>query len=210
MIIKWFGHSCFKIDAGGINIVTDPFDGTVGYKVPETEADIVSVSHGHFDHNYTDAIKGNYELISKVGMFYVKDINIKGIASFHDKERGRKRGSNIIYTYDIKGTKLCHLGDLGHVLDNKQVAEIGAVDVLFIPVGGYYTIDASEARKVVNQLKPRIIFPMHYKTPAIDFPIETEKNFVNLMGGAEYIDSNTINIEKTDTAGKPKVYILKY
>lgn len=211
MKIEWFGHSCFKItDIRGVEIVTDPFDEKVGYKVPYTKADIVTVSHGHFDHNYVKAIEGNFELIDKVGHFYVKDINIEGIASYHDKRKGNQRGNNTIYTYIIDGMKVCHLGDLGHVLDKKQEEEIGGVDVLMIPVGGNYTIDASEALEVVNQLKPSIVIPMHYKTPVVDFPIETADAFVEKMGGGERLPSNVIDITGDDIKGNRKVCILKY
>lgn len=211
MKIKWFGHSCFKItNDNNISIVTDPFDGSVGYSIPRTHAEIVTVSHDHFDHNYIDAIDGDFKLVNKVGVFNVRDINIRGTASYHDNEGGRKRGNNIIYTFNIDGIKVCHLGDLGHMLDDKQLSQIGGVDVLLIPVGGYYTIDAEEAASVVGQLNPGIIIPMHYKTPAVDMPIQTENAFVEKMGGAEKISSQVIEIRKADLTDKRKTYVLQY
>lgn len=211
MKIEWFGHSCFKItDIRGIEIVTDPFDDKVGYKVPYTKADIVTVSHGHFDHNYVKAIEGDFKLVDKAGHFQVKDINIKGIVSYHDKRKGSQRGSNTIYTYIIDGIKVCHLGDLGHELDKKQEDEIGGVDVLMIPVGGYFTIDADEAVRVVDRLKPSIILPMHYKTPLVDFPIETADAFLEKMGGGEKLPSRVMDITGDDIKGQRKVYVLQY
>lgn len=211
MKIKWLGHSCFKItDKRGVEIVTDPFDDTVGYKVPKVRADIVTVSHGHFDHNFTDAIQGDYELVDKVGKFYVKDIAINGIASYHDKEKGAKRGENTIYTLDIDGIKVCHLGDLGHVPDNKQIAAIGGVDVLLIPVGGHFTIDADEAVEVIDQLKPSIIIPMHYKTPVMNFPIAGVEVFIEKIGGAHRVPSTEIEINSADIKGQRKVFVLNY
>lgn len=211
MKIKWLGHSCFKITGEkGIRIVTDPFDNTVGYKVPNVEADIVTTSHDHFDHNFTEAIEGNFELINKVGNFYVKDVNIKGTPSYHDKVKGRKRGNNIIYTFEVDGIKVCHLGDLGHVLNENQIESIGGVDVLLIPVGGNFTIDAKEAADVVEQLKPSIVIPMHFKTPVMNFPIDGVDVFLNEIGGGENTNSQEIEINKEDLKGGRKVYVLNY
>lgn len=211
MRIKWFGHSCFKISGDrDIKIVTDPFDASVGYKIPRTDADIVTVSHSHFDHSNSDIVEGSFELVSKVGNFQIKDINIKGIASFHDNKGGSLRGDNIIYTYSVDGIKVCHLGDLGHILDSKQLDEIGGVDVLLIPVGGNFTIDAKEAVEVVNLLKPSIVIPMHFKTPLVDFPIDTVEVFLQKMGGGEKLPSQVIEINKDDLMRQKKVYVLRY
>ena len=211
MRIKWFGHSCFEIHGtDGVTIVTDPFDSSVGYRLPDTRADIVTVSHDHFDHNYIHAVKGDFKVINKVGNFQVKDINIKGIASFHDNVNGEKRGSNIIYVFGIDGMNVCHLGDLGHILDARQLNSIGKIDVLFIPVGGNFTIDAKTAVKVVSQLNPAIVIPMHYKTPMVQMPIDTADKFIEMMGNAEKSDKRTIEIKKDDLKGSKKVYILRY
>lgn len=211
MRIKWLGHACFKItDDRGVVIVTDPFDNTVGYKVPNIKADIVTTSHDHFDHNFTEAIEGEFVLINKAGNFYVKDINIRGIVSHHDNSGGKKRGDNIIFTYDIEGIKVCHLGDLGHVLSEKQLEQIGGVDVLLVPVGGNFTIDADEAVEVIKQIKPCIIIPMHFKTPVMNFPIEPVESFLEKIGGGEKLSSQTIDINKDDLKDKQKVYVLRY
>lgn len=164
MNIKWLGHACFKLTSEkGTVIVTDPFDESVGYPMPNVKADIVTSSHSHFDHNYFKAVKGNFDIVDTVGEHNIKGINIKGVNTFHDDEHGAKRGKNIVFVFDIDGIRVCHMGDLGHVLTEKQVEEIGPVDVLLIPVGGYYTIDAKQAVEVMNQLKPKITIPMHYK-----------------------------------------------
>jgi L-ascorbate metabolism protein UlaG (beta-lactamase superfamily) len=211
MRIKWFGHSCFKItDDRDVKIITDPFDNTVGYKVPNVHSDIVTISHGHFDHNFTEAIEGNFELINKIGDFYAKDINIRGILSHHDNLGGKKRGDNIIYTFDIGGIKVCHLGDLGHVLNEKQMERIGGVDVLLIPVGGNFTIDSRDAALVVEQLKPSIVIPMHFKTLAISIPLDTVEVFLEKMGGGEKLTTPVIEINKNKLNGEKKVYVLRY
>lgn len=211
MKIKWLGHSCFKIiSEKGIEMVTDPFDNTVGYKVPNVTADIVTVSHDHFDHNFTEAIEGNFEIVNKIGDFYIRDINIRGISSHHDKFEGKKRGENIIFTFNVDGMKVCHLGDLGHLLDDREIAEIGGVDVLLIPVGGNFTIDAEEAFKVMKQLDPRIVIPMHFKTRAINFPIDTVDTFLKKVGGGEKLASTALEVCNHDLQGEKKVYVLSY
>jgi L-ascorbate metabolism protein UlaG (beta-lactamase superfamily) len=211
MHIKWFGHSCFKVTSErGIGVLTDPFDSSVGYKMPNADADIVTVSHDHFDHNFTDAVNGEFELINKIGLFHVRDMNIKGIASFHDKSGGKKRGSNIIYVFDVDGIRVCHLGDLGHILGNKELDEIGGIDVLMIPVGGNFTIDASEAVEVVNQLNPSIIIPMHFKTPAMNFPIDTVEVFLQKMGGGEKLSSQVLEITRDDLTDRKRICVLRY
>jgi L-ascorbate metabolism protein UlaG (beta-lactamase superfamily) len=211
MKIRWMGHACFLItDKGGKRILTDPFDQSVGYPVPEVEADIVTVSHGHFDHNYTKAVKGDFEVVDAVGSFTVKGIPIKGVATFHDEEKGAKRGKNNVYVMEIDRLKVCHLGDLGHVLDDGTVKDIGPVDVLLIPVGGYYTIDAQTAVKVVGQLKPRLVIPMHFKTAVMDFPIVGVDDFLNEIGKGERVGSNEIEITAGDLGDTMQVKVLDF
>ncbi|MFV9568124.1 MBL fold metallo-hydrolase [Thermoanaerobacter mathranii] len=210
MNIKWLGHACFKISSErGTIIVTDPFDESVGYPMPNVRADIVTSSHSHFDHNYFKAIKGNFDIVDTVGEHDIKGIKIKGVSTFHDEEQGTKRGKNIVFVFDIDGIKVCHMGDLGHILTEKQIEEIGSVDVLLIPVGGYYTIDAKQAVEVMNQLKPKITIPMHYKTELINFPIDTVDNFLSMTGGKK-ISSSQMDVKKEDLGGEPKVIALNY
>jgi L-ascorbate metabolism protein UlaG (beta-lactamase superfamily) len=212
MKIKWLGHSCFKITSSkGIRILTDPFDDNVGYKIPSVEADIVTTSHGHYDHNFVDCVKGDFEVLNKVGNFYIKDIPIAGIHTYHDNEDGAKRGDNVIYVFDIDGMRVCHLGDLGHLLTPGQIGMIGKVDFLLIPIGGNYTIDADAAIEVINQINPKIIIPMHYKTQVIKFDIDTVDNFLNKIGSVERVQSQVLefSIENLPKEGR-RVYTLKY
>lgn len=212
MRIKWLGHSCFKIASEkGIRVVTDPFDDNVGYKLPAVETDIITLSHGHYDHNFIDCVKGNFEVVSKVGNFYVKDIAITGVHTYHDEEQGAKRGSNIVYVFDIDGIKVCHMGDIGHVLSPSQVQMIGAVDVLMIPVGGIYTVNWEGAIEIVNQLNPSVIIPMHYKTKVLKFNLEPADEFINKFENVVRAQSQIIEIKKDDLkAGDKKVYVLRY
>jgi L-ascorbate metabolism protein UlaG (beta-lactamase superfamily) len=211
MKIRWMGHACFLItDKGGTRVLTDPFDQSVGYPLPEVEADIVTVSHGHFDHNYTQAVKGDFEVVDAAGSFTVRGIPIKGVATYHDEEKGAKRGKNNVYIMEIDRLKVCHLGDLGHVLDDDTVKDIGPVDVLLIPVGGYYTIDAQTAVKVVGQLKPRLVIPMHFKTAVMNFPIVGVDDFLNKIGKGDRVGSNEIEVSAEDLGDTMQVKVLDF
>jgi len=184
MKIQWLGHACFLVTlSNGKTIITDPFDSNVGYPQPGLYADIVTVSHQHFDHNAVKTVPGKSAIVQKEGRHSYEGVVITGVLSFHDTAKGSQRGKNIIFIIEAEGLRICHLGDLGHVLEPDQVDKIGAVDVLLIPVGGYYTIGATEAIKVVEQLKPKVVLPMHFKTSYIDFPISTADEFLKSYPG---------------------------
>lgn len=183
MKIAWLGHSSFQIKNDSV-LVMDPYDPKIGELPRGLSANVVTVSHQHFDHNYTDGVSGNPQVIDELGEFSIKGFEIKGIKSFHDNEGGKKRGENIIFRVLVEGLTICHMGDLGHILNPEQVQEIGKIDILMIPIGGFYTIDAAEAVQVVNQLNPRIVMPMHYKpeNSALQLPIEGIEKFNELLG----------------------------
>ncbi|NLP13497.1 MAG: MBL fold metallo-hydrolase [Clostridium sp.] len=211
MRIKWLGHACFLLTSEkGIRIVTDPFDETVGYRVEKTEADIVTTSHDHYDHNNIGMIEGDAKHIQGSGRVKIKDIEIMGVQTCHDECGGKKRGKNHVFNFRIDGIKVCHLGDLGHVLTHEQVKEIGDVDVLLIPVGGIYTIDYKGAYEVVNLLKPSIIIPMHFKTPDLSFELDGVDKFLAQIGGGEYVSKQEIEINKDEIGGDRKVLVLDY
>lgn len=182
MYISQLGHSCFKIQdkqgPGGITVITDPFDKSTGLKMPSLEADIVTVSHDHHDHNNTGAIRGNPFIINSAGEYDIKGIMIEGVESYHDDKQGAERGKNIIYRIEIDDITVAHLGDLGQVLDNKQLEKLVGVDILLIPVGGIYTLDAKKAVEVVSQIEPRIVIPMHYKVKGLKININGVDKFV--------------------------------
>ena len=211
MKIKWFGQSCFRFDSdNGISIITDPFDETLGYDLPHEKANIVTVSHQHYDHNYVDAIYGDPKIIKKTGRYNIDGIIINGIQSYHDECCGSKRGTNIIYTFDIDEIRICHLGDLGHILTKEQIENIGKVDILLIPVGGTYTLDASTAAKVVSQLNPNGIIPMHYKTSKISLPIDPVDNFTSIMQKGTKVKRNYIEVRKDGLGRDQQLVILDY
>jgi len=187
MIVKWLGHSCFllKGEEKGPVILTDPFkEEMVGYRMPDVEADIVTISHDHDDHNNVSAAGGHADVISAAGKFISHGMDIFGISSYHDSENGRLRGKNTIFCFEMDGVRVCHLGDLGQQLSKAQVQEIGRVDLLFLPVGGVYTIDAAGGDKVIEALHPAIAVPMHYKTAALSVPLDPVDGFLK---GKEYL-----------------------
>lgn len=163
MDITYLGHSSFRLKGKSGTVITDPFDSNyVGLKFPPVSADIVTVSHQHKDHNSTDLVKDVKKVFDKVGEYETMGISFIGLKSYHDAEKGEKRGSNIIFIIEIDGLRFCHLGDLGHKLSEKKIEEIGDVDFLFVPVGGVYTLDSKEAAGVVGQIEPSIVVPMHF------------------------------------------------
>lgn len=211
MKVRYLGHSCFVITSEkGIKIATDPFNQGVGlrYAPVNDTADIVLITHDHPDHNNAAAVKGA-QVIKEAGSKDVKGIKIKGIPAYHDEQEGKERGNIIIYSFVVDGVKLCHLGDLGAVLTSKQAGEIGQVDVLFIPVGGYYTLDAAAASKVCDHMKPKIIIPMHYKTLKTDYPINGVEEFTRGKKGVKQIDSSDSEILANKMPASTEIFVLK-
>jgi len=186
MIITWLGQSCFKIQdkigPEGITLVTDPFDKTVGLKPPSFEADIITVSHDHYDHNNVKTIRGNPFIINGAGEYDVRGVMIEGVESYHDDKQGSLRGKNIIYRIEMDDITIIHLGDLGHVLENKELERLVGADILLIPAGGVYTLEAKKAVDVVSQIEPRIVIPMHYKIKGLKVDIDSVDKFVKELG----------------------------
>jgi len=186
MYITWLGQSCFKlqdkIGPDGVMLVMDPYDDASGLKMPRFEADIVTVSHDHHDHNNTGAIRGTPYIINMAGEYEVKTVFIEGVEAWHDEKEGGERGKNIIYRLEMEDISITHLGDLGHILDAKQLEKLEGTDILLIPVGGKYTINASKAVEVISQLEPRIVIPMHYKIPGLKADLDGVDKFIKELG----------------------------
>ncbi|MDH5532919.1 MAG: MBL fold metallo-hydrolase [Candidatus Pacebacteria bacterium] len=181
MEITYLGHSSFKLKGSEGTVVTDPFDGYVGFNMPSASADIVTVSHDHKDHNNTKPISGTARrkspfIVDHPGEYEVGGISVFGVKTAHDDNGGVERGDNTVYSILIDGVKVCHLGDLGHELTQAQLSEIGSVDILLCPVGGVFTIDPKMAVKTIQALEPSYIIPMHYKTPKHDTNVFGELN----------------------------------
>jgi L-ascorbate metabolism protein UlaG (beta-lactamase superfamily) len=169
--IRWLGHSCFLItSANGKKIITDPYTSgdPIKYGAINESADVVLISHEHGDHNNPSAVKGNPIIVKGAGTKEAKGLKFKGIPVFHDDTNGSQRGKNTIFVFELDEMRVCHLGDLGHKLSSEELAEIGKVDILFIPVGGFYTIDGTVASEVAAKIGARVIIPMHFLTPKID------------------------------------------
>ncbi len=194
MTIKWLGHACFLLKtSNGTRIITDPYDPSVGYGTLDERADIVTMSHSHHDHNYIAGVSGYGCAVSSEGSFAFKDVTIETLNSFHDDARGAKRGLNLITRITGDGLSVVHLGDLGHEPDAKQLEFIKNVDVLLIPVGGFYTIDTAQALKIVSAAKPRSVIPMHYSNARCAFPISTVDEFARALN-AKYSESDEVEI----------------
>ena len=185
MNIIWLGHAAFLITTEeGTRIIMDPYEsdaygGGIGYSPIQETADIVTISHTqHQDHCFTDGIAGDPVILTEAGERSVKGVSIKGIPSFHDKSGGQERGNNLITCLDADGIRLVHMGDLGHLLTAEQVDAVGRPDVLLIPVGGTFTLDAKEATETVNRLNPRQVVPMHFKNTKCNLPIHTVDAFL--------------------------------
>jgi L-ascorbate metabolism protein UlaG (beta-lactamase superfamily) len=217
MNITWYGQSCFRVALQGqkkakqwTSLVIDPFDESTGLKLPKLEAEIFLITHEHKDHNNQKIATKETFLINSPGEYELRDIFIQGISSFHDKEKGKERGLNTIYTVETEEVKLCHLGDFGQEeLTDEQLRDIGEVDVLMIPVGGVYTIDAKEATKVISQIEPRIVIPMHYKIPGLKVKLDELGAFLKAIGDKGAKAEDKISIQKKNLpVGEMKIIPL--
>jgi len=212
MKIKYLGHAAFVITSDrGVRIITDPYGTSpdLTYGEIRTTADVVTVSHDHFDHCNVAAVGGNPQVMRRAGVSTAKGIKFKGIISYHDDEGGRMRGNNIIFCFEVDGVKVCHLGDLGHRLDDKQKAEIGSVDILLIPVGGYYTIDAKTATEVCDQLKPGVIIPMHYRTDKGLPNIAGVDEFLRGKAKVKWLDTSQVEFKAGGLPDAGQIIVLK-
>lgn len=216
MQINYLGHSSFLIKTKTSSVVTDPYSPQVGFKMPKIKADIVTVSHGHHDHNFSEAVLLSDEgkkpfVINGSGEYEIKETAVFGLPSFHDAEEGKQRGGNIIYVISAEDINLCHLGDLGHQLSSKQIKELGDIDVLFIPVGGVYTLDPKQAAELAAKIEPRIVVPMHYKTSrhGQDFAsLAPVDDFLKEMGVEKKLQEKLV-LSKLSLGEEMEVVVLK-
>ena len=216
MKIKWYGHSAFLVTSDqGVKIITDPYEsgaygGQLSYGKIKDQADIVLTSHDHADHNDTKSLPGSPEIVKGSGSKTVKGISIKGISTYHDPSKGSERGANTIFTFSVDGIKICHLGDLGHILSEKELVEIGSVDILLIPVGGYYTIDSKEATRVAEQIKSKVLIPMHFKTEKCGFPIAPVENFLKGKSNPKRPKASEVTFEKKTLPQQMEILVLEH
>lgn len=213
MQINYLGHSCFKIKTKKTIIVTDPYDDYIGLRMPQTRADIVTISHEHSDHNCLKYINGNPFIVRSPGEYEIKEVSIFGINSFHDNQNGELRGINTIYVLEIEDVFLCHLGDLGTPLTERQLEEIGDIDILMVPVGGIYTIGPKQALQVINQIEPKIVIPMHYNNPKLnqkDFgQCSSLKDFLQEIGVSISEAKENLVVNKTSLPEEREIISLQ-
>jgi len=211
MKIQWKGHSSFLLSsADGKQVLTDPFNEQVGLPLPNVDVNVVTVSHQHGDHNATGLLPGTPVIVTGAGHHVAAGIEIKGIPAYHDGEQGALRGSNTIFVITIDEINICHLGDLGHPLTSKQVADMGKVDILLAPVGGFYTIDAKQAYEIVQQLKPAVIVPMHYKLDdRMSYPIASVDEFLSYYPDVKKQDVLTVTKESLPKEAQVVLLALK-
>jgi len=216
MKIKWLGHACFLFtSAKGLKIITDPYKSgdPINYGEINESADVILISHEHFDHNYPAAVKGTPTIIKTTGISEAKGIKFNGIAAFHDDTNGSQRGKNTIFVFEIDGIRVCHLGDLGHVPDKKLIGEIGKVDILFVPVGGLYTIDGNTATEVISKLSPKVAIPMHFLTLRLDASkfgqVSGPENFLKGKNNVRRLDTSEIDINAETLPALTQIIVCK-
>ena len=204
--LTWYGQSAFRLDTpGGTVAIMDPVPDALGYSMPKAKADLVTVSHEHFDHIAVDKATGGPKVLRGLkpgGGWHaidetVADIRVTSVGTFHDDKQGKERGLNSVFVLETAGMRVAHLGDLGHLLTDDQLKAIGPVDVVLVPVGGHFTIDASEALAVVEQLKPRrIVIPMHFKTSRMTMkvPIATVAPFLAKAGKVRKVKEDYLTL----------------
>ncbi|MEO0185674.1 MAG: MBL fold metallo-hydrolase [candidate division WOR-3 bacterium] len=211
MKIKFLGHAAFLITSDkGLRIITDPYKpgcygGGIKYNPITEEADIVTISHDHDDHNETK-IRGNPVFVREPGKKEIKGITVSGYEVFHDKSSGKERGKDVIFNIEIDGMNIVHLGDIGHTLTKSDADRIGKVDILLIPVGGYFTIDSKEAQEIASLMNPRVVIPMHFKTSKCDFPISAVDDFTEGKEIKRF--EGEIELKKEDLPLKMVIYVL--
>ena len=181
MDVTWLGQSCFRLRGKNAAVVTDPYPPSLGLRLPRQEAEVVTVSHDHENHSYMQAVRDGAFEIRGPGEYEIAGVSVIGFPTFHDSEKGAKRGRNTVYLIEIDDVHICHLGDLGHPLDDADAETVASVDVLLVPVGSKTAISAVQAAEVVRQLEPRYVIPMHYATPGVKVQLDGVDRFLKEM-----------------------------
>ena len=212
MKIEYLGHSSFKLtESTGTSVICDPYDPSVGYDMPEVGADAVTISHHHYDHDCVKQVKGNPVIIDKECSYDLPGVEINAIKSFHDGIRGKARGENVIFKFRMDGIDICHLGDLGESCSTELIENILPVNVLLIPVGGNYTIDAEMAKEYVDRIMPDIVIPMHYRTKDSKLDVDKVDEFLKLFDDEiiEELEESQIELSRSDLSGETKIIVLR-
>lgn len=212
MIIEYLGHSSFKLtESTGTSVVCDPYSDEIGYSMPKVAADAVTISHRHYDHDCIEKIDGNPVVIDVDSCRDLPGVEINSVKSFHDECRGKKRGENTIFKFRMDGIDVCHLGDLGEACSPELIETLLPVNVLLIPVGGNYTIDAEMAKEYVDRIMPDVVIPMHYRTKDCKIDIDRVDGFLDLFDGesVEEREESSLELSRTDLMGETKIIVLR-
>ena len=212
MKIEYLGHSCFKLtESTGTSVVCDPYDSSIGYEMPAVQADAVTVSHRHYDHDNIKAVTGASAVIDSECGHELSGVAISAVKSFHDGCRGKQRGENVIFKFRMDGLDICHLGDLGEACSSELIDVILPVNVLLIPVGGNYTIDAEMAKEYVDRIMPDVVIPMHYREKGCKLDIDKVDEFLQLFDeeNVEEVDGSELELMRSHLSGDTKVIVLR-
>ncbi len=210
MEITWLGHSSFRIKGKDVTIVTDPAPKTMGYNPGRVTADVITISHGHPGHSFIEGVSDTPKVLQRPGEYEIGNALIRAIPTYHDSERGAKLGKNIIYRIEIDQVLICHLGDLGHTLTPDQMGELTGVEILFVPVGGKSSLDGASAAQMVRLLEPRIVIPMHFKTPTSTADLDTAERFLKEMGTDALQSQPKLLVTKTTLPPNTQVILLEH
>ena len=207
MEISWLGHYCFQLRGKNVTLITDPFSPQLGHSLGKISAPIVTISHNHPGHNFAGGVDGEPRIVRGPGEYEISDVLITGVASYHDNKHGQELGRNTIYIIHIDDLIICHLGDLGHILQEEQLEEVADADMLLVPIGGQHTINAAQAAEVISQVEPHIVIPMHYSPPIGDVPNPLDK-FCREMGIEAINPQPKLSITRSALPAETQVVIL--
>jgi L-ascorbate metabolism protein UlaG (beta-lactamase superfamily) len=207
MEISWLGHSCFQLRGKNVTLITDPFSPQLGHSLGKISAPIVTISHNHPGHNFAGGVDGDPRIVRGPGEYEISDVLITGVASYHDNKHGQELGRNTIYIIHMDDLIICHLGDLGHILQEEQLEEVADADMLLVPIGGQHTINAAQAAEVISQVEPHIVIPMHYSPPIDDAPNPLDK-FCREMGIEAINPQPKLSITRSALPAETQVVIL--
>ncbi len=208
MEITWYGRACFRLKGREATVITDPCPPSTGFVAGKHDVDLLTMSHAHADHAYTRSITAGLTL-TRPGEYEFHDLLVTGVRTFHDGERGAQRGENIVFVAEVDGVHVCHLGDLGHLLTEEQLAELGPVDVLLVPAGGQFTITPAEAAEVVSQVSPRIVIPMHYQVDGGSTDLLGVDTFLHEIGAADAARQPKAVVTPSNLPSETQVVVLE-
>jgi len=206
--VTWLGHGCFRLRGRNAAVVTDPYPPAIGLKLQRLDADLVTISHEHENHSYVQAVREPYE-IRGPGEYEVAGVSVIGVPTYHDAEKGAKHGRNTVYLIEIDDIRVCHLGDLGHSLDDAEAETLSSADVLLVPVGGRSTISATQAAEVVRQLEPRYVVPMHYAIPGLKLQLDPIDRFLKEMGLTAGEPLAKLSVQRSSGDYETKLVVLE-